>query len=159
MKQKYTVSKNEQNNDLVIQEFSELDKDIFSMTCQETYPAEKIEAAITKGKEALMSVLRTPQMFPIETSAAVIVESVIDLYSSQSDESSSRELLFNDMDLLKEVEEEPVPEIESEDEPVEIDSLLSEDVDETDLEDNEIDKITYPIKIADDDSVDTEDDI
>ena len=51
MKHKYLIEKNEEKNELIIKEFAELDKEILSYLCQETYAQEKIRSAIAKGKE------------------------------------------------------------------------------------------------------------
>lgn len=155
MKQKYLILKDNAKKALKIKEFAELDKEIFSLLCEETYQNKDIKAAIKKGMEALIATLRTPNMYPIGRYTAQIAEEVINLYKSK--EADSKELFFNDVDIL--IEDREVPEILDDDasEPVEIDDLLEED-DTTDTTiDDEIKKITKPIKVADDDSVDIAD--
>ena len=154
MKQKYLILKDDAKKALIIREFAELDKEIFSLLCQETYQNEDIKAAIKEGMEALIATLRTPNMYPIGRYAAQIAEEVINLYKSK--EADSKEIYFNDRDIL--IEDREAPELLDDDasEPLEIDDLLEDDTTDTTIDD-EIKAITKPIQIADDDSVDIED--
>jgi hypothetical protein len=52
----------------------------------------------SKGTSALVAVLRTHNMFPIEPYSTKIAESVMDLYNSSED--GSVELFFDDIDLV-----------------------------------------------------------
>ena len=110
MKHRYLISRNQEDDLLTIKEFAILDKvsrnsvisdfnaDDFSLLCKEVYQNGAIELAISKGKHDLISALRTPNMYPIRFYADAIADSVINLYTSQSDEVI--ELLFDDMELL-----------------------------------------------------------
>jgi len=65
MKQKYLILKSIEKNELIIREFAESVKDgTFSLRSEETYSGDAIEYAISKGRQALMSALRTPNMRP-----------------------------------------------------------------------------------------------
>jgi hypothetical protein len=64
MKQKYTIIKDSKNKQLIVREFAELDKEILSLLCEETYEQKVILAAIKKGKEDLISALRTNNLYP-----------------------------------------------------------------------------------------------
>jgi hypothetical protein len=164
MKQKYLILKDEAKKALIIKEFAELDKEIFSLLCEQTYQDKDINAAIKDGMEALIATLRTPNMYPIERYAVQIAEEVIDLYKSKeadskeadSKEADSKEVFFDDRDIL--IEDREAPELLDDDssEAVEIDGLLEDDSTDTTIED-EIKDITKPIQIADDDSADIED--
>ena len=98
MKQKYAIMKSDDKSKLIIQEFAELDKDIMSMLCEETYDYQKIQTAINSGKEALISALRTPNMYPAKIYADKIAESVITLHDST--DQSATEVSFDDFDFL-----------------------------------------------------------
>ncbi|MBL7181270.1 MAG: hypothetical protein ABIK98_13565 [Pseudomonadota bacterium] len=154
MKQKYFILKNTEKNELIIREFAELDKESFSLLCEETFQKDQITSAIAKGKEALVATIRTKNMYPIGPFAAKIAEEVTNLYESK--DKDSIELAFDDIDILtkERVAHKPLDDIESE--PVEIDELLVEDVAPA-FDDSEIDNISYPIQIADDDAVNTDD--
>ncbi|MCP4371548.1 MAG: hypothetical protein GY797_26020 [Deltaproteobacteria bacterium] len=98
MKQKYLISKESDQKKLIIKEFAELDKEMLSLLCQEEYDYKMIKSAISKGKEALISELRTNNMYPPSVYAEKIAQAVIDIFGSKG--SQSIEIAFNDVDLL-----------------------------------------------------------
>ncbi len=154
MKQKFLILKDEDKNELIIREFAELDKENFSLLCEETYDNKTIESAIEKGKRLLISTLSTKNMYPPGLFADKIAESVMAIYSSESDQSA--ELFFDDIDLVREVKEEPeILDINGE-ESEEIYELIEEEdsVDEDLVEKKTMGKINSSIKIADDESFD-----
>ena len=147
MKQKYLIFKNDEKTQLIIREFAELDKEMFSFLCEETFDDDSVKSAIAKGKDALIETLRTKNLFPIGIYAKEIVEAVTNMYESGIDESV--ELVFDDHDLMKKEQEEPSAEDDIEDEVVEIDDLLEDDSTTVpDYDDkSEIENITYSLKI------------
>lgn len=156
MKQKYLILKNDEKTKLIIREFAELDKEIFSFLCEETFDDESVKSAIAIGQEALIATLRNNNLFPIGLYAKEIAAAVTKMYESGNDQSV--ELLFDDHDLLKKEQEEPAVEDDIEDEVVEIDELLEEDPPIPDYDDKkEIENITYSLKI-DNESANNEDD-
>ena len=156
MKQKYLILKNDEKTKLIIREFAELDKEIFSFLCEETFDDESVKSAIAIGQEALIATLRNNNLFPIGLYAKEIAAAVTKMYESGNDQSV--ELLFDDHDLLKEEQEAPAVEDDIEDETVEIDELLEEDTPEPDYDDkNEIENIANSLKI-DNESANNEDD-
>jgi len=110
MKQIFIIRKNTEKNELTIQEFAYLDKELklmefvnldkksFSLLCKETYDGKKMRAAIKKGKDTLVSELRTENMFPIGLYVDKIAESVMELYESKN--LDSLELVFDDKESL-----------------------------------------------------------
>ena len=74
MKQKYVILKNNKENELIIKEFAELNKDTFTLMCEETFHDKLIESAINKGSQALIATLRTKNMYPNGIYAAKIAE-------------------------------------------------------------------------------------
>ena len=169
MKQKYLILKNDKKTKLIIREFAELDKEMFSFLCEEAFDDESITSAIAIGEDALIETLRTKNLFPIGICAKKIAAAVTKMYESGNDQSV--ELLFDDHNLLKKEQKEPAVEddIESEDntveiddlfedDTVEIDDLLEEDTPEPDYDDKkEIENITNSLKI-DNKSANNEDD-
>lgn len=156
MKQKYSILKDDKTNKLIIREYAELDKEIFSLLCEEIYDNESIETAIAKGKETLISTLRTKALFPISIYAEKIAEAVINMYEHDNDQSV--ELFFNDRDILAKDRRAPVVEVEVESDPAEIDELLEGDISGSDLDDDsEIKNITRPIKVDDEEPNNIED--
>jgi hypothetical protein len=146
MKQKYLVLKNNEKTKLIIREFAELDKEMFSFLCEETFDDESVKSAIAKGKEALIKTLRTKNLFPIGVYAKEIAAVVTNMYESENDQSV--ELVFDDHDLMKKEPKEPTAENDIEDEVVEIDELLEDDspVPDYDVK-SDIENITHSLKI------------
>ena len=115
MKQRYHISRNEETSELTIQEYavgagntkrheiSAIARDDFTLLCTETYEGKAIKNAISEGKDALVTVLRTDNMYPIGTYANVIADSVIEIYGENDD--FSKELLFDDLDLFETFQE------------------------------------------------------
>ncbi|MGB2930476.1 MAG: hypothetical protein WBB70_16410 [Desulfobacterales bacterium] len=156
MKQKYLILKNDEKTRLIIREFAELDKEIFSFLCEETFDHESVTSAIAIGEDALIATLRTKNLFPIGIYAKEIAAAVTEMYESGSDQSV--ELVFDDHDLMKKEQEEPSVDDDIEDEVVEIDELLEEDTPLPDYDNkNEIENITYSLKIDNESSNDEND--
>ena len=160
MKQKYTIFRDDKNNQLIIREFAELDKQILSLLCEETYDSKMIHAAIKQGSSHLISALRTNNLYPPGIYAAKIAESVIQLYATKSQESV--DLFFDDLELLA-VESSSEPKTADEEKPVEeqgedVDELLEDDFESEYQEKDNISKMNSSLKIADDDYSDAPND-
>jgi hypothetical protein len=157
MKQKYTIIKDDKNKQLIIREFAELDKEILSLLCEETYEQKVILAAIKSGKDDLISALRTNNLYPPGIYANKIADSVKELYATKGKE--SEELFFDDLELLARANQ-PEPRkakepVENQDE--ELDDLLEDDF-ESDYEDEDPPKkMDSSLKIADDEFGDSDD--
>jgi len=125
MKQKYSILRDKTTDRLIIKEYAELDKEIFSLIFEETYDGKEIEAAVKNGKNELISVLRTPNLYPIAEYADKIAEEVILLVEGKSQKDAPIEVMFNDINLMKKDEKKPA-ETENDD-AVEVDKLLDDD--------------------------------
>ncbi|MBW2407579.1 MAG: hypothetical protein JRF17_09435 [Deltaproteobacteria bacterium] len=157
MKQKYIIVKNDEKTGIIIREFAELDKEIFSFLCEERFEDETVKSAIEKGPSALIQALRTQNLFPAGIYAKEIAEAVKRIYESGDDQPI--ELLFDDSDLLTKQEEKQLPLDDVEDEDVGIDDLLDEDVPEEDFDEkSDMKNLPYSLKISDDDSSGIDDD-
>ena len=111
MIQKFTLIRDDENDTLTIEEFAVLnrvfknsdtyDLDVennFSPICKEKYDRGTIEIALLKNKQAIISVIRTNNMYPIGIYATAIADSIIALYESTS--GKTIELIFDDQELL-----------------------------------------------------------
>ena len=157
MKQKYTISKNDEKTGIIIKEFAELDKEMFSLLCEEMYADEIVKTAIAKGKDAVMQTLRTQNLFPIGIYSKAIAEAVMKMYETNDDQPV--ELTFDDLDLMTKETDIPLALDEIEEEDVEIDDLLDEDLPEEDFDEkNDIKNLPYSLKITDDDPMDIDED-
>jgi hypothetical protein len=156
MKQKYTIIKDDKNKKLIIREFAELDKEILSLLCEEIYEQKMILAAIKKGKEGLITALRTNNLYPPGIYANKIADAVKDLYATKDKE--SEELFFDDLELLaRENKPEPQADEEPVDEPdEEMDDLLEDDFESDYENEGQPKKLDSSLKIADDEYGDTD---
>lgn len=110
MRQKYVISRNDTKRTLKIKEYAVIDKDLkkvasqilkkdhFTFLSEEIYEKEFIINSINSGIGALVAILRTHNIFPIEPYITEIAESVMNLYESSED--GTVELFFDDLDLL-----------------------------------------------------------
>ena len=110
MRQKYVISRDGVKNKLKIREYAIIDKTLkkvvtsmlqkesYSFLCEETYESDIIVSSISKGMDALVAILRTHNIFPIQPYAIQIAESVTELYNSSEDDPV--ELFFDDVDLI-----------------------------------------------------------
>jgi hypothetical protein len=112
MKQKFIIENDNLKSELNIKEYANLDReqknnplasnsDSYTLLCEETYDKERMLSAIEKGKENLVSAIRTHNIFPIIIYAEKIADAVIEVYSGGDD--LSIELLFDDKELLESV--------------------------------------------------------
>jgi len=155
MKQKYAIVRDDKNKQLIVREFAELDKEILSLLCEETYADKRIRAAIRKGREELIAALRTKNLYPPGIYAKKIADAVKELYATKGKDSA--ELFFNDLELLAQANEPKakVAEAPVEEPDAEMDELLEDDF-ESDYEDEgQPKKLDSSLKIADDEYGDT----
>ena len=153
MKQKYVVLMDNESGHLVIQEYAELDKEMLSLLCEETYDLETIKGAMQKSRGALIQSLRTHNMYPPGIYTEQIADAIIELFEPGAN--TSAELFFEEKELFSAMDEE-VPddadENEDDDSGLEVDDLLDDDIDD-DYEDKGIPKdLKKSIKIADNDT-------
>ena len=149
MKQKYLILNNDDQKELIIREFAELDdKEALLLLGEQKYDVMDIKSAIKERKKALISVLRTKNLYLPCLYANEIAESVISMFKEKK---QSIELLFDDIDLLTKKITKPEPLKDIEKESNEIDELLDDDFEE-ELDNDLIAK--KPLIIEDDKSFD-----
>ena len=150
MKQKYTLIKDSKNKQLIIREFAELDKEILSLLCEESYEQKEILAAIKKGKEDLISAIRTNNLYPPGIYAEKIASAVKELYAIKDKE--SEELFFDDLELLARANEpEPHADEAPDEKPDEdMDDLMEDDFESDYENEDQPKKLDSSLKIADD---------
>lgn len=110
MIQKYKVFRDDENDVLVIEEYAVLDRVVrntdhpdidaekFSFVNSGKYDGQKIRAAIIRDKNALISSIRTDNLYPIGHHADALAESISKLYGSEN--GHTVELIFDDQDLF-----------------------------------------------------------
>jgi len=153
MKQKYVVLLDNETGKLAIQEYAELDKEMLSLLCEETYDAIAIKAAMDKDRNALIQALRTHNMYPPGTYTERIADAIIEMF--QPGANSSAELFFEERDMFDPVVTEAVDEPdddEDEDTGIEVDDLLDDDIDDDFEEKGIIKGLKKSITISDEDA-------
>jgi hypothetical protein len=155
MKQKYLVLLDNEAGKLAIQEYAELDKEMLSLLCEETYDAAAIKAAMEKDRNALIQALRTHNMYPPGTYTERIADAIIEMF--QPGANSSAELFFEERDMFEPVVESVVnepddDEDDDEDTGIEVDDLLDDDIDDDFEEKGIIKDLKKSIKISDADT-------
>ena len=157
MKQKYTIHKDAEGKRLIIKEYAELDKEILSLLCEESYGDDQVVSAIQNGMDALVRVLRTRNMYPPSAVVSRIATAVVSLYDTGNEQPI--EITFDDKELFeKEVmTEEPEAAIDADDE--DIDTLLEDEIDDVYEDKKLIKDLKSSLKVADDESANTQDDV
>lgn len=153
MKQKYVVLLNNESNQLVIQEYAELDKEMLSLLCEETYDLATIKAAAENNRTALIQALRTHNMYPPGSYIEQIADNILDMLAPGGN--TSAELFFEEKDMfipLDEETENDAEENDDDDSALDVDELLDDNI-EDDFEEKGIPKdLKKTIKISNDDT-------
>ena len=143
MKQKYQITKNTKDRQLIIQEYAVLtgtlrrkdfpgaQDDEFSILCEQTYDAKAVKDAVKDGKPALINLLRTRNLFPIGMYMDKIADTVINMVAAKGDQSEL--LVFDDKefiygDPIEEVIEEEIDEEDDVESTDDLDGLLKDDI-------------------------------
>ena len=151
MKQKLTIIKDSPAKTLMIKEYAELEKESQSLLCEESYPLPEIEAAIKAGRDALISALRTYNLYPPAIYIDQIAQSVETIV--QSKDQNTTDLFFDDIDLMGiPLDGNPLDDLHDVENDT-VDDLLDDDVDEALDKGIEI----KSLKIADDEMAETVD--
>ena len=155
MKQKYLIINDRENKQFKIQEFAELNKERLSLLCEEAYDYKTIKSAVLTGKDALISALRTNNLYPPGIYAEKIAYAVVQLHKSKDEESV--ELFFDDVNLLAKKRRSSEITEQLADDSADLDGILEDDFDDDLSEKNGLKKIDSSLKIEDDDYVDIND--
>ena len=149
MRQKYEIQRDEDNKRLIIREFAELDKDVMSLLCEESYDKKAVKSAMGAGRETLITALRTKNLYPPGMYAGKIADKVIEMYGSKG--KTSEEIVFDDLEFLARGHEAAEAAASYEGEPGEVDELLDAGAEEEKFEEgDEVKKLDSSLKIEDD---------
>jgi len=155
MKQKYQIVKKADKNKMIIQEYAELDKETYSLLCEETYDMKRVAAAGKTGRQALMDILRTQNFYPIGIYTEKIADTVMQLLSSTDKDAA--EVAFDDMELISQDRRKEWGFVEEgvEEETPELDELLEEEIEE-DYDKEVLNGYQPSVQVADEDSLETD---
>jgi len=128
MKIKYVILKNTVTNILIIKEYAELDKAIYSLVCEVKYDCQVFQQAFNSGAKTddIISLFRKNFFYPPAIYASSIADALKEAFLSEDDKPISVE--FNDMDLfVKTPAPEEITQKNDKDDIVEIDKALEDD--------------------------------
>ncbi|MGD9210999.1 MAG: hypothetical protein PVI90_09480 [Desulfobacteraceae bacterium] len=156
MKQKFSLVRDDEKNTLIIKEYAELDKEILSLLCEESYSNDIIQSAMAQGEQGLITAIRTHNLYPPGIYAQRIVATVMEMYSENGNPSA--ELFFDDRELFAEGAQDALSsdldeDVDSDDNNVEVDDLLEDELDDNfDEETNIVNNLKSSLKVSDDDT-------
>ena len=149
MKQKYAIIRDDEQKTVIIREYAELDKEMMSLLCEESYPQDAMAAAVAEGHQTVVDAIRTNNMYPPTVFAGPIASAIEGLFEEGGN--LSAELFFDDKELFVKAVETPEEDSDDEvDKEVEVDELLEDDIDDG-LEDEKVLKsLKTKLTVADD---------
>jgi len=154
MKQKFVVLLDNENDQLSIQEYAELDKEMLSLLCEETYDAMAIKAAMAKDSGGLIQALRTNNMYPPGVYMNRIAQAIVELF--QPGANTSAELFFEEREMFENSEQDAMDDSDADEEDdsgMDVDELLDDDnIDDGFEEKGIIKKMGKTIKISSEDA-------
>jgi hypothetical protein len=156
MKQKYAIIRDDDQLKLIVREYAELDKEMMSLLCEETYDQDAIATAVKNGRQAVIDAIRTNNMYPPTIFAEPIAKAIEGLLGEGGN--SSAELFFDDKEFfIKETEVVAAEPEEDVDDEVAVDELLEDDIDDDFGDDEVLTDLKSSLQVADDDTSDVED--
>ena len=156
VKEKYDILRNKADGQLVIKEYAEIDKELPALLCDEVYDLAQIETAAQNGLADLVAVLRTKNLYPPAAYAERIALAVMELLDNDGE---GTEVFTNDIELLEPPEEEEIAAGANDDNGDDMDQLIDDEDDDDSVDEDVLEpglKISS-LKVADDESVDVDD--
>jgi len=110
MIQKYQISLDPEIEEMTIEEYAVVDKDAnrkensqltdkdYVLLFEQTYDMASIKEAIAKGREKIITELRTDQFFPAHLCSEKIADTVMALFAGKKGQSAS--LIYDDMETM-----------------------------------------------------------
>ena len=114
MKQKYEIKKDPDKKTLIISEYLQLEKGVYSFVCKESYDIKSLKK-VAKDKKLLIATLRTNNIFPANYFADKLASAVKPYISNKKQD--VLELFFDDLEIIpkeekiESVKEEVIEEI------------------------------------------------
>jgi hypothetical protein len=100
MQHRYVIQIDAPGENVIVKEYGELDREEFSLLCEESYEKTALEAAAQNGKDALIDALRTPNLYPVRQYAEKLAEAVSEVLASAPE--YGIEILFDEKEMLVE---------------------------------------------------------
>ncbi len=145
MKQRFSISRNNGGDEIVIKEYAELDKGVYSLLCEESYAEKSVSAALAKGPEHVITLLRTESFFPASFFTEKLIAALDDYLQRGSSETVKIDA--DDTECINSISRQV-----AEEETGGIDDLLDVDTEEIVADNAPVEKLDAPIKIAEDET-------
>ncbi|MBI9087071.1 MAG: hypothetical protein JEZ11_25985 [Desulfobacterales bacterium] len=100
MKQKYVISFAPDGDRVSLREFAQVERNSYSLLCEEFFEVDAIKKAGRIGKEKLVDMLRTQNMYPPAAYSQAIAEAIMALLSKPA--GGSTVLMFDDKETMAE---------------------------------------------------------
>ena len=150
MRQRFSIFRNTESEKIVIKEYAELDKGVYSLLCEEAYAVAAVEAALAEGPEHVITLLRTESFFPTSYFTEKLIATLGDYFQSGGSEAAIIEA--DDTECIKGLTRRV-----SKEEDDDIEDLLDVADEEVIEEDEILVKLDAPIKIAEDETAEISD--
>ena len=147
MKQRFSISGNTGGEKIVIKEYAELDKGTFSLLCEESYEVAAVEAALEKGRNHVIALLRTESFFPTNDFAEKLTAGLMDFIKQGGSDLVTIDA--DDSECISSSSKDVPEEVNGS-----VDVLLDVDGEDIIDDDEPVEKLEVPIKIAEDETVD-----
>ncbi len=149
MKHKYELLRSE--DALTLREFGELDKEMFTLLCEEKYDLETIKSSLDSGLDAVIAALRSPNFYPTRYAAEKLAVAVAEI--CRTSDSDRMEIALDDVQAFSE-DQDPADVLEEFEEANEVDG---DGLEELLADDDKLKGAKGSIRIADSEDLDDDD--
>jgi hypothetical protein len=101
MKHRYEILKDDKV--LTVREYGELDKELFTLLCEEKYDLPRIFAALDEGLDSVISALRSRNFYPTRYAAEKLAIAVAEVCRAK--DSSGLEFVLDDTEIFSDIQD------------------------------------------------------
>jgi hypothetical protein len=149
MRHKYELRLSE--NELTVYESGELDKEIFTLLCEEKYALDVIRDSLDAGLDAVIAALRSPNFYPNRYCAEKLAVAVAEICRAKNAE--RLEIVLDDVQVLSD-EQDPADVLEEFEEAMD---GSGDDLEELLADDDKLNGSKGSFRIADSEDLDEDD--
>lgn len=149
MRHKYELTLTKSS--LTLREFGELDKEIFTLLCEETYPLDAIRESLDAGIDAVIAAFRSPNFYPTRYASEKLAVAVAEICRAK--EADRMEVVLDDVQVLSD-DQDPADILE---EFEEANDGPGDDLDELLADDDKLSNTKGTLRIADSEDIDEDD--
>ena len=146
MRHKYELRLSE--NQLTLSEYGELDKEMFTLLCEEKFDLDVIRDSLDAGLDAVIAALRSPNFYPTRYSAEKLAVAVAEICRAK--DADRLEIVLDDVQIFSD-EQDPADVLE---EFEEANDGPGDDLEELLADDDKLDSSKGSFRIADSEDLD-----